>query len=415
MMNLKKLFIASTLLLGFTSFAQDTDSDKECLRMRFLAGEELKINNYKGAVTYYLKGETICGGYDKANYDRLIGCLINTIIEEKDETAEKAYKDTILEVYTRAEKAGHVGGETYLRRAQYEMARTKPNIHAADDFFIKGMKHEEGKYDESIIPIYYYNLLMVHSAAPAAEKPESKKRFVSEFFTLSKVATDRGMSVKTIEILNNYLGYVVKTCDDILPELNGFIKMLPQDKEAKVITVNSFMDLLAKKSCVNSKEYEMLLDTLIVIAPGYDVVVKKAQLLVAKKRYTEAIQTYGEAKTLAPNADAREDVEFEILKMQYSQNNYRTAYSTAMGISGKNRNEALKIAASCVASTANGCGSSTVERKFNFYYASDLMSRAGVGGQYTKNFPTDGELFQDGFSKGQSVSLSCWGVSVTIR
>ncbi len=415
MMNLKKLFIATTLLLGFTSFAQDPDSDKECLRMRFLAGEELKINNYKGAVTYYLKGETICGGYDKANYDRLIGCLINTIIDEKDETIEKAYKDTILEVYDRAEKAGHVGGESHIRRAQYEMSRTKPNINAADDFFVKGMKHDEGKYDESIITIYYYNLLMVHSANPAAKKPESKKRFVSEFFTLSKVASDRGMSVKTIETLNNYLGYVVKTCDDILPELNGFIKMLPQDKEAKVITVNSFMDLLAKKNCVNSKEYEMLLDTLIVIAPGYDVVVKKAQLLVAKKRFNEAIQAYGEAKTLAPNADAREDVEFEILKMQYAQNNYRTAYNTAMGISGKHRNEALKIAASCVASRANGCGSSTVERKFNFYYASDLMSRAGVGGQYTKNFPTDGELFQDGFSKGQSVRLSCWGVSVTIR
>ncbi len=415
MMNLKKLFIATTLLLGFTSFAQDPDSDKECLRMRFLAGEELKINNYKGAVTYYLKGETICGGYDKANYDRLIGCLINTIIDEKDETIEKAYKDTILEVYDRAEKAGHVGGESHIRRAQYEMSRTKPNINAADDFFVKGMKHDEGKYDESIITIYYYNLLMVHSATPAAKKPESKKRFVSEFFTLSKVASDRGMSVKTIETLNNYLGYVVKTCDDILPELNGFIKMLPQDKEAKVITVNSFMDLLAKKNCVNSKEYEMLLDTLIVIAPGYDVVVKKAQLLVAKKRFNEAIQAYGEAKTLARNADAREDVEFEILKMQYAQNNYRTAYNTAMGISGKHRNEALKIAASCVASRANGCGSSTVERKFNFYYASDLMSRAGVGGQYTKNFPTDGELFQDGFSKGQSVRLSCWGVSVTIR
>jgi tetratricopeptide (TPR) repeat protein len=415
MMNLKKLFIATTLLLGFTSFAQDPDSDKECLRMRFLAGEELKINNYKGAVTYYLKGETICGGYDKPNYDRLIGCLINTIIDEKDETIEKAYKDTILEVYDRAEKAGHVGGESHIRRAQYEMSRTKPNINAADDFFVKGMKHDEGKYDESIITIYYYNLLMVHSANPAAKKPESKKRFVSEFFTLSKVASDRGMSVKTIETLNNYLGYVVKTCDDILPELNGFIKMLPQDKEAKVITVNSFMDLLTKKNCVNSKEYEMLLDTLIVIAPGYDVVVKKAQLLVAKKRFNEAIQAYGEAKTLAPNADAREDVEFEILKMQYAQNNYRTAYNTAMGISGKHRNEALKIAASCVASTANGCGSSTVERKFNFYYASDLMSRAGVGGQYTKNFPTDGELFQDGFSKGQSVRLSCWGVSVMIR
>ena len=414
-MNLKRIFIAATLLLGFTSFAQETDEERECLRMRFLAGEELKINNYKGAATYYLKAESMCGEFDKANYDRLIGSLVNTIIDEKDADKEKAYKDTVLAVYERAEKLGFVGGDTYLRRAGYEMGRTKPNVDAADKFFVEGMKAEAGKFDESTIPLYYYNLLLKYNAAPAANKAALKKRYITEYFDLSKVVTERGFSVKTTETLSTYLGYVVKTCADILPELKGFIKELPQEKEAKKATVQNFMDLLSAKNCVDSKEFEMLLDTMLVIAPGYETVMLRARLFVAQGKYSSAISTYNDAKGMAPSAEAKEDIEFEILKMQYKQNSYKTAYNTAMGISGKNRNEALKIAASCVASLANSCGSSTIERKFNFYYASDLMSRAGVGGQYTSNFPTSDELFNNSFSKGQSVSLSCWGVSVTIR
>jgi hypothetical protein len=415
MMNLKNFLIAAIVLIGFTGFAQETDAEKECLRNRFLAGEELKINNYKGAVMYYLRAEKLCVEFGDDNYKRLIVSLKNTIIDTKDPEIEKAYRDTLSGAYERAEKLGFVGAETYLYRASNEAGRTKSNIDIVDDFYVKGMKFEEGKYDEYIIPMYYYNLLLKYNAAPAAKKPEVKKRYISEYFVLSKVVTDRGFSLKTQETLNTYLNYVVKTCDDILPELKGFMSELPQEIEAKKATVNNFMDLLASKSCVNSKEYEMLLDTLIVIAPGYEVLVKKAQLDVAKKRYSSAIQTYGEAKALAPSAEAKEDIEYEILKMQYSQGSYKTAYNTAMGISGKNRSEALKLAASCVASLANGCGASTIERKFNFYYASDLWNRAGAGSKYTGNWPTDSEIFDNGFSKGQSVSLPCWGVSVTIR
>lgn len=414
-MNFKKLLIAAIVFIGFTGFAQETDVEKECLRNRFLAGEELKINNFKGASTYYLKAEELCVEFGEDNYKRLITCLKNTIIDTKDAAVEKAYRDTLSEVFDRAEKLGFAKEDTYLYRAQNEMGRTKPNVDVSDNFFEKGMKFEDGKYDESIISLHYYNLLLKYNAAPAAKKPEVKKRYISEYFNLSKVATDRGFSLKTQETLNTYLNYVVKTCEDILPELNGFMKELPQELEAKKATVKNFIALLNQKNCQSSKEFEMLLDTIIAIDPGYESLIVKAQLMVSKKRYTEAMNVYRDAKALAPTADDKENIEYEILKMQYSQGNYKVAYNTAMGISGKNRNEALKLAAGCVAQTANSCGASTIERKFNFYYAAELMSKAGVGGKYTSNFPTDGDIFDNGYTKGQSVNLPCWGVNVTIR
>ncbi len=413
-MNLKNFLIAAIVLIGFTGFAQEVDQERECKRNRFLAGEEVKINNYKGAAMYYLRAEKLCE-FDEANYKRLTVALKNAIIDEKDEAKKKAYNDTLANVYARSEKAGFVGSETYLDRAQIEMARTKPDVNVTDDFFVKGMKAVNNKYDESTALLYYYNLLLKYNATPAKEKPAMKKRYITEYFNLSRVASDRGFSVKTQETLSTYLNYVVKTCEDILPELKGFMSELPQEKEAKVATVTNFLDLLDKKNCQDSKEYEMLLDTIIRINPGYESMIKMARLQVAKGNYSGATATYRDAKGLAPDAEAKEDIDFEILKMQYRQRSYKTAYNTAMSISGKNRSEALKMAAGCVAATANGCGNSTIERKFNYYYASDLMSRAGIGGKYTNNFPTKSELFDAGFSVGQSVNLPCWGVNVTIR
>ena len=47
-MKLEKLLLGTLFMIGLTSFAQEeTGEDKECLRMRFLAGEELKIKHFK--------------------------------------------------------------------------------------------------------------------------------------------------------------------------------------------------------------------------------------------------------------------------------------------------------------------------------------------------------------------------------
>lgn len=412
--------IAST----FVGFAQETDEERECLRMRFLAGEELKINNFAGATTYYLKGEKICGGYDKANYDRLIGSLRNAITEEKDEARKKAYTDTLVAVYERADKVASSDPATILLRAQYELNTTKPRRAVADDLFNQAFEKMAGKIDPAYPPLYYYNSLMMYNEAAADKKATAKKKVITDYFMLSKIASDNNMPASVIETLTTYLNYVVKTCQDITPELAGFMKTLPQDKEAKKVTVKNFIAMLESKGCEESKEYETLIDTLIAIDPNVDAVIAKAKLLRAKKRFGEAISTYKQAKGMSDNAELNEQIEYNIAEIQFAgQGAYSAAYSTAMGISGKNRGEALKIAAQCVAQNANNCGSSTVERKMNYYYAVDLLERAQAAGanvssligRYRANYPSDGELFDNGFSKGQSVNLSCWGVNVSVR
>lgn len=415
-MNIKRFLIAAIVLIGFSGFAQEGAED-DCKKNRFLAGEELKIKNYPNAASYYLKAEAVCPGADfgKEYYNLLIVSLKNSIVASKDKAVKTKYKDTVLGVYDRAEKLGFVGPETYTGRAKYLLKSSSPDRKKADVLFVKGMEALAGKYKESTVSYYFLNLKVLTKLAPEGEKAAAKKRFITEYFNLSKVVTDRKFSVKSQEFLNTHLNDVVKTCDDILPELNGFMKELPQEKEAKIATVNNFLDLLDKKNCQRSKEFEMLLDTIIKVDPGYTAMIRMAQLKVAKGNYSGATATYRQAKALAPDAAAKGDIDFEILKMQYKQRSYKTAYNTAMSISGKHKSAALKMAAGCVAATANSCGASTMDRKMNYYYADDLLSRGGHSRKYSGNYPTSAEKFDADIANGQSVRLSCWGVNVTVR
>ena len=417
-MKLGRLFLSAILgtatLLTFNVFAQEeTEQEKECLRMRFLAGEELKIQNFAGATTYYLKGETICGGYDKANYDRMVGTLRNTIGSETDKVRKATYMDTLLAVYTRMEEKGIYDKSNDLIRATYIVQATKPNRVLANELFARGINTFGIKASETNISLFYYNLYVLHTEAAADKKAEYKKQLISEYFHLSALIGEAKMSVKTQENLTTYFNNVVRTCADILPELKGFMSTLPVEVNLKKSTVNNFISLLENKGCSDSKEYEMLIDTLISIDPSIDAVLAKAKLLRAKKRYSESIATLKNAKTMTTDAEKKEEIEFMIAEIQFSSGSYNAAYTTALSVSGKNRSDAVRLAASCVAKTANSCGTSTLERKANYLYAAQLADRAGDGSaaaKYRAAGPGDGDWFDAGVT---SVTLSCWGITVS--
>lgn len=409
-------FVAVTAI--YANAQEETPQERECKRMRFLAGEELKIKNFAGATSFYIKAEQICGGFDKANYDRMIQTIRNTIASESDKVRKAAYIDTLIDAFDRVEKAGHFDKASSAVRATFILQSKKLNRKKADELYIQSTQFGTA-LNEAQVSMYYYNIYSMYSDSktPAEEKVVLKKRLISEYFTLSKLITDAKMSVKSQENLTTYFNNVVRTCDDILPDLAGFMSALPQEVEAKKKAVNNFMTLLKDKGCTSSKEYEMLVDTIIKIDNSIDAVLAKAQLQKAKKQYANTITTLNQAKGMSTDATQKEEIEFMILEIQYhDQDAYNTAYRTAMGINGANRNKALLIAANCVAKTANSCGASTFDRKCNFLYAAELAQRGGDGGaaaRFRANGPTESDKFEN--NNPSSVSLSCWGVSVSLK
>lgn len=420
-MKLKTLLIGTSFIfLNFIGVAQETDQDRECKRMRFLAGEALKIQNYPEAAMYYLKGETICGGYEADNYERLLGTLKMVINGETDKARKTAYTDTIVGVYERTEKAGTYNQKDDLVRAAYLLNASKPDSKKADALFQRGIATQGKTVQEAYVSYYYYNLYALWFAAPEAEKPVYKKRLIAEFFALSKLVGEANMSAKAQENLTTYFNYVVRSCDDILPELGGFMSSFSQDPAVKKVAVINLIKLLESKECTSANQYVQLIDTLVVMDPSsLEAQQMKAKAQLSKKDYRGAIATLNTAKELATDAAKKNEITYDIARAHYLAGSYTSAYNVALTVSGEWKGEALIIAGKSVGSNANNCGNSTFERKCNYIYAVQLLqqgkslgaSDGGASSNYTKQFPTEQEVFENG--SPASVTLSCYGVSVS--
>ncbi|MBM3429866.1 MAG: hypothetical protein FJX99_02650 [Bacteroidetes bacterium] len=404
-------------LTSVVGFAQnDSIQKRECDRMRFLAGEELKLKNFAGALTYYHKAETICGNFDKAAYERMSQAAINANATETDKVRKALFADTVIAIYGRMDSKSFFDQKNALTRASFYLKTTTIDRAKADEWYTQALKNGV-QFNESQLLTYYNNLYQMYIASKDDLKGAIKKRLINDYFVFSKLVTDAGMTPKTQETLTNVFNTLIKTCDDILPDLAGFMKTLPQEKEAKIKTVNNFMTILKEKGCTGSKEYEMLVDTIIKVDNSIDAVLAKANLQMAKKRYDDAISTYRTAINMSKSSTQKEDLEYEILEIVYfKKDNIRGAYNMAMGINGSKRSKALEIAADCVAKLANSCGTSTFERKCNYLYAAELAQRAGDGSKasrYRAMGPSNTEIFTEG--NPSSASLSCWGVSVSLK
>ena len=398
-------------------FGQEMDNNKECQRMLLFVSQELKMKNYAMASMYYLKGETICGEeYGAKEYDAMSKTLRNTIITEKDNVRKKLYTDTLLGVYDRMDAKGYYNEVESSKRATFIMMSSNPDYKKADEIYLRAFENNN-KFNDAELTYYYYNLYTLFSITSGDDQTAFKKRLISDYFLLSKKIESENFASSTQQSLTGYFNSLVRSCDDILPELNGFMSSLPQDKEAKKKAVNNFLKLLKEKGCTESNEYEMLIDTIISIDNTIDAVLAKAQLLKVKKRFKESISVYQTAVQMTELDSIKNEIMMDVLDIQYSNlNAYRTAYNTALTIKGPNRSKALLVAANCVAKTANSCGSSTFERKCNYYYAAQLANQAGkpgVASKFKANAPTADEIFSN--NSPATLKLSCWNVTVDVK
>lgn len=407
----KLLLVGATILVGFTASAQDDDKERECKRMRFLAGEALKVENYAEASMYYLKGEQICGGYDEGNWGRLIASLRYAVQGEQDAGKKMAYNDTLAQAWDRQEAAGFYKESDDLVRAAAELQGSNPDRTKADKLFQRGIKSQGAKTHESYVVYAYYNAVTMFSAMKAEEQPVMKERLINDYFDFSKLATEANMSVRTQESLTSYLNMIVKSCEDLTPQIPGFITGLPTEKEARVSGLSNMISLMEEKKCTESDEFLQLVNALIEADPtSIDAKIAKAKVLLAKKDYKGAIAVFKEIKEASSDEAQKNEMQYSIATCYSRMGSHKAAHGAAMSVNGEYRSKALKLAGQSVAALAMSCGDSTFERKCNYIYADRLMSQAGAGKKYSGNYPTSGDIFDAG--SPSSVSLSCWGVSV---
>ena len=410
------LGLGFAFIISLTFGQLDSLKERECKRMQLFVGQELKLKNYARATMYYLQGEEICDNYDAKKYKNMIQTIKNTVATEKDKARKKLYIDTLVSAYDRMDQKGFFNSTEASVRGLKILQSSAPDREKADSLFTIGF--EQGNtFKDAQLSYYYYNLYMMYTRAKGAQKDLYKKRMISDYFSLSKKIENEGFKARTLESMTNSFNNVVRTCDDILPDLMGFMSDLPQEKSKKKKAVTNFLNLLKEKQCTESEEYAMLIDTIISIDNTVDAVLAKADLLKVKKKYKASIEIYRQALEMADNDTLRGDVQLSILEIQYNNlSSFKSAYNTAMSISGLNRPKALMVASNCVARLANTCGSSTFDRKCNYYYAAQLATNAGepsLAAKYRANCPSSDEIFSN--NSPAQVTLSCWGVTVDVK
>lgn len=407
----KLLLIGATALLTFGANAQGDDAERECKRMRFLAGEEgLNKDDYKTAAMYLLKAETICGSLDKDNWDRLIGSLGTVINGETDEAAKKAYADTLNEAFKRQEAAGFYNQESDCFRASIILQSSNPDAKEADTYFQRCIKAKGAATHESFIVYSYYTTYLIYNGATGEEKAELKKRMIQDYFNLSEIVSKAGMTPQTQETLTTYLDYVVESCDALLPEIPGYIENLPEDKDAALEAIQRMLKLLDAKGCNDSEEHLALVEAWLKLDPN------SIPALLAKLDHmpgSKAIPIIDEIMSKTEDAGMKAELQYKKAYLQYKAGSYKAAYASGRACSGDYNSKGMLIAAQSVAALANSCGNSTFERKCNYIYAAQLAEQAGNGGQaatYRSKAPTSSDCFNENSPK--SVTLTCWGVTV---
>ena len=404
---------------------------KAAMTMDSVSDTKGAISEYKRELDFRLKAERACPDFDLKNY-RQIQRSINDLIK-RDTANAKSYYDTLNAMLERMDAKSINDVKNNIRAANY-LKGTNPNRDKADVFYQKALNEPSAKLEDELVQNYYLNIYNIYINAPELAKSALKERMISEYFTLSKLCVDKGLKEETQTYLTNTLNLILKSCEDILPEISVYLKKLPSNKDQKLITVNNLINILEDKDCTSSDEYVILIDTLLKIDRTYKSLLVKAKLLSFKGNTADAMNLFKEARGMA-NDEEKKIIESEITKVQeriaaqeynkvlnlFNGGSYKSAYNAAMGISGKYKGEALKIAGQCVGQLANSCGSSTFERKCNFYHAVNLLQQAenaganvgGIIGSYRAQCPTADEKFDAGNPSSQS--LSCWGVTVSVK
>ena len=416
-MKFAKLILGTLLFISSTALVAQED---ECTRFKAIAGNAYKAKDYPKVTMAYVKALEHCESLEMIFYNPFIYSIKKAMKDAPDAETESKYLDTLIWVYDEAQKTHGIQNEWQAYLGYYYLKQGKPGyMQKADEAYKKGIHFEGKDVNVGFLKQYYANIYNLWvQEKDEAKKAEYKKRLITEYFKLSEYVSKGEMDPETMDFLSIYMEKAITDCESMLPEINAFMKDLPSEKEAKKGMVKNFMALIEKQECTDSKEYAMLVDTIIAIDPSVDAVLAKAKLLLAQNKISDAVDTFEKALKMSKDAEQKSDIELEIVWAYYRAGNYKAAHNAGIRVSGKNSSKGYEIAAKCVNALMSDCGVSTFDRKANNYYAVELAKKSGNSSlveDYKKQCPTSSDLFNEDKEVGEKVTLECWGKTYTIE
>ena len=436
-MNTKGIILA--LFVGIFSLAanaQDstaTDADAECKKWRGLYFTYLKQKMYEDADTMWRKAVDACGAENlDAKFYNNGRVIYSKLMSKHKENAEllETYKKQIYWVYE--EKMIIENDPKWTADyASLLITHKSKDFDKLDSLFGKSIHVLKDKAKSTHLKQYFKHLIInKFNAAPQEEKEAVRVNVIEEYIILSeyantalKAAVEKGDEKNqkrfegTVQFLDKYFLKIAKDCEVLTPVLDKKYESLPTEKEERLVQVNKFMALLDKQKCTDTETYEKYVRESVNLNPTSAGYYGLGNVLAGKGDKKGATDAYKKAVELETETGENfNKYQLTYASALYQSGSYKSAFSNAKKVQGDDRAKAMEICAGCIVKLANSCGESTFERKANYWLANDYIKKAGgSSSKYLDSAPSDEEIFNEGKTKGSSITLSCWGESTTIR
>ena len=432
--------IVLTLFIGSVSFAQDsTSSDSDdCGKYRSLYFQYLKQKMYQDAANFWNKAWEYCGneGSDAKFFTN--GRYIYSKLMREDgvtEEQEKALNDTLYTIFEARMKIEN-DPEWTADYGSALVSNKSKDFAKIDSLFAASIPVLKSDAKSSHVKKYFQHLIInKFNEAPAEEKEDARTIIIEEYIVLSEyvgTATKKAMEAedeKEVQrqkgaqaFLDKYFLKIAQDCAVLEGVFEKKLSSLPTDKDAKKKKVENYLNLLDQKNCQSTAVYGQFVDTLISVDPTASAYYFGGSYALKNDNISKAANYFGKAVELEGEGENKDKYLYSLASTQYSQGSYKSAFRTAKQVEGEYKGDALYICANSIAATANSCGTSTLERKANFWLANDYINRAIAAGKegvssskYLSSAPTSTEAFGEGVSAGASINCSCWGESTTAR
>lgn len=408
-----KNILTFLFLIPFFLLSQVTES-KESKLFRYWAQQERKksledstnkLDYYKKEISFYLKGEKL-SEYQKSTYYSMVKSLNDVIKNETEEETKKQYYDTLVFLQDKMQKLKIDDLVSNKGKIISELNCSKPNKEKIDSIFLLEEKINKDFFND-YYRIYFNNLYYIHVET---NDTTTIKRFYNEFITLyiRNIETKNDLTYYT-DIFDN----VFKNEDTILIIEEEFWKNYKTIKE-----VNDFMyTLIVSNDMKNTSFYKSLIDNLIVVNPTPTNYFRLLNYYEDNNNTTKYNGVLNDIKIKFPQY--KDEIDYNFCVNEFNKGNYKTCYNIALKIGGNYKGKALKLAGMCVGNLAMSSGTSTFERKCNYYYAIQLLKSSNNHGennsilisQYDGLVPNITEKFDEGNPKTQYLS----GFNVTVN
>jgi hypothetical protein len=408
-----KAILLILLICPFFIFSQKEES-RESKLYRYKAQQErkksltdtlFKKEYIKNELSYYLQGEKL-GEYQKTTYMSIIRSCSDLIKIESNDTIKNLYYDTLNLVYDKMEKNNMMEDINYLTKIDICSKGTKPNLKKIDSLFT-GEIVKNTPMGNNELQMYYYNLYNLYNQT---QDEKYLIRIYDEF--MSFITNDT--------ISNNQLPFYVNTFKKVYTNemiLNSetlFWKNYKSNRKRLELIM-----VFLNQNDNTSNFYKNTLDTLISIEPTSNNYFKLANFHKKKGEIVEYDKVINLIKINFP--EFKDEFNYNDCVSLFNDGKYMSAYNLALQINGKYKGESLKIAAMCVSALASQSGTTTFERKCNYYYVILLLEKAkqnntdvsNLISQYKGLLPTNEEKFDQGNPK--TIKLSSWNVTVSIN